>query len=155
MGALKSGLIALGLVAGLVGGAGVPAQQNESQPLKSQMGTNYQVVANILADLVAGRYEALQSQAELMVRHAADLSAAVPPGLDAAGRAVFLAYATNLRLAATQVATIAERLAKQDGRPTAPGDLSVDYLRSAAAQHFGNLVTACALCHSQFHPQML
>lgn len=152
---LKTALVALGLVVGVLAGVGAAAQQKESQPLQPLMGKNFQVVASILTDLVEGRYDSLRAQAGLMVRHATDLAASVPAGLNAAERAMFLAYATNLRLAASQLVTVSERLARQDQPPGAPGNLSVDYLRSAAAQHFGNVVTACALCHSQFWPRLL
>ncbi|MFI5399647.1 MAG: hypothetical protein ACHQZQ_01170 [SAR324 cluster bacterium] len=155
MRALKTSLVALGLVCGLLTGAGVTAQEKESNPLQLLMGRNFDIVARMLSDLVQGRYDSLQMQAELMVRHATDLAAAAPDGHGAAERAVFLAYATNLRLAASQLLTVSERLAKQGQQPGTPGNLSVDYLRSAAAQHFGNVVTACALCHSQFRPQLL
>jgi hypothetical protein len=154
MGTLKTGLVALGL-AGLLTGAGASAQDKDTRPLQPLMGGNFQIVARALTDLVEGRYESLPRQAELMVRHAADLAASPPAGLAAADRAVFLAYATNLRLAAFQLVTVAERLAKADQPRSAPGNLSVDYLRSSAAQHFGNVVTACALCHSQFLPRPL
>ena len=120
------------------------------------MGSNFQIVARVLSDLVGGRYEALPAQAQIMVQHAGELAASPPASLqNAAERAVFLAYATNLRIAATQLLATSERLAKRDQARTAPGDLSVDYLRSAAAQHFGAVVTACALCHSQFRQNPL
>ncbi len=154
MGTLTKGLIALGLVVGLLAGAGALAQEKSTKPMQMLMGGNFQMVARILSDLVDGRYESLPSQAEIVVRHATELAAAPPPSLQgAAERAVFLAYATNLRLAASQLLIVSKRLATRDQQRGTPGDLSVDYLRSAAAQHFGSVVTACALCHTQFRQQ--
>jgi hypothetical protein len=151
----KWGFVALGIAGGLLAGTVVFAEERAVKPAESLMGGNFQIVARVLSDLVDARYESLPAQARIMVQHATELAAAPPAGpQSSAERSVFLAYATNLRIAASQLLATSERLAKQDRR-SAPGDLSVDYLRSAAAQHFGNVVTACALCHSQFRQRAL
>jgi hypothetical protein len=150
------GLVVLGMVAGLLVATAVRARDSETKPMDMLMGGNFQIIARVLSDLVDARYASLPGQAQLMVQHAAALSASPPVTLqNTAERAVFQAYATNLRLAATQFLAVSERLAKRDKTPNAAGDLSLDYLRSSAAQQFGNIVTACALCHSQFKQQAL
>lgn len=156
MGTFAKALLALGLVAGLVTGAGALAEQKDIKPLQGLMGGNFQIVARILSDLVEGRYDSLPAQAELLVRHAAELDAAPPPGLPGASqRETFLAYSTNFKLAAAQLLTVSETLAKPDPQRSNPGSPSVDALRASAAHHFGNVVTACALCHIQFPARLL
>jgi len=156
MGTLMRALLAFGLVTGLLVGAGVLAQQNDIKPLQGLMGGNFQIVTQILSNLVAGRYESLPAQAELLVRHAADLDGAPPPGMPGASqRELFLAYVTNFKLAADQLLSVSEILANPDSQRGKMGSQSVDALRASAAQYFGNVVTACALCHTQFPARLI
>ena len=150
------GFAVLGIVVGLLIGTVVHGEDRAATPMQSLMGGNFQIVARVLSDLVNARYESLPAEVQLMIQHATELAEAPPAGpQSSAERSVFLAYATNLRIAATQLLAASERLAKWNQQPSAPRDLSLDYLRSVAAQHFGNVVTACALCHSQFQRRPL
>ena len=142
--------IAIACIAALLTGATVFGQEKSGRSLELLMGGNFQIIARILSDLVEGRYESIPPQADLMIRHASELAASPPANLQgAAERAVFVSYAMNLKLAATQLGAVSRRLAKRTPQRADNGDFSLEYLQSSAAQQFGNVVSACTICHSQ------
>jgi hypothetical protein len=126
-------------------------------PIKTLMGENFARVGVILNELIGARYESLPQQAELIKNHAVQLiekppaSVSSKPDLD-----MFVTYANFLKRSASSLEAVTAELLKRSQASTQPsGELSVDYLRVAAAEHFGNVVTACVLCHNQFRRRSL
>jgi hypothetical protein len=148
--------VVLGLVALSLAGTPVLAQDSSKLPIKQLMSENFARVGKILTDLIAARYTETPKEADLIVQHANQLIASPPPSIKSDDdRAVFLTFATNLRLAATNLKDVTQVLASRDKEAAGSGELKVDYLRVAAASHYGNMVTACVLCHNQFRRRSL
>jgi hypothetical protein len=149
----------VGLMGAVLVLAGSASAQNASPAVAAPthlMKANAELMGRILSDLVAARYNRVPADAEILMQHAVQLAEAPPADLqNAAERAAFLAYATNLKLAAWQLTTATTELLRRERRQGSASDLNVDYLRSAAAEHFGNVVTTCAQCHSRFKPGVL
>jgi hypothetical protein len=156
MSIFSRGVVLLLLAVGTVAGTATSAEDASGRSMRQLMGANFQAVARILSDLVDARYDAIPQQATIMMQHADQLIAAPPTSLrTSADRAVFLAYANNLRQAASGLLAVSENLAKRDPLRILPGDLGLDYWRTAAARDLGDIVTSCAVCHGLFRRQSL
>lgn len=143
-------IVVLALAMAWIAGMAQAADES-STDLKKVMGDNFLRVALMLHDLIAARYETIPHDAELIVDHAKLLIASPPRDLKTPEeRSMFLIYATSLKSAASNLLMVSKELADRDKQQGTPGNLSVDYLRVAAAQHYGIMVTNCVLCHNQF-----
>lgn len=127
----------------------------EDVPIKQLMGENFNHVALILNQLIAARYDALPQEADTIRKHAVQLIEKPPASLTTKDQGKFLTFATFLMNSASSLQEVTTQLAKRDKERAKPGELSVDYLRVAAAEHFGNVITACVLCHNQFRRRTL
>jgi hypothetical protein len=139
-----------------VAGFAVAATEPNATDLKKVMGDNFQRVAMILNNLIAARYESIPHEAELIVEHASLLIKSPPREVKTQEeRSMFLTYASSLKTSAMNLLEVTKELAKRDKQQNTPGQLSVDYLRVAAASHYGIMVTNCVLCHNQFRRHQL
>jgi len=136
--------------------AGAAAAADDTQ-LKMLMGDNFGRAGSILTDLIAARYQALPQKAEAIRQHAVQLIEKPPSFITGKeGREQFTTFATFLKNSAQSLEEVTTQLAKRDQEHAkTSGELSVDYLRVAAAEHFGNMITACVLCHNQFRRHAL
>lgn len=154
---MRSGkMAALVLAISWVAGIALAATEPSSPDLKKVMGDNFHRVAQILNNLIAARYDTIPHDAELIVEHATLLMKSPPREIKTQEeRSMFLTYATSLKMSATNLVEVTTELAKRDKQQHTPGQLSVDYLRVAAASHYGIMVTNCVLCHNQFRRRQL
>jgi hypothetical protein len=154
----KRSAIIAALILAMAWGAGMGLAANEPSPgdLKKVMGDNFQRVALILNNLISARYNSIPHDAELIVEHATFLMKSPPREIKTPEeRSMFLTYATSLKTSASNLLVVTTELANRDKQRNTPGQLSVDYLRVAAASHYGIMVTNCVLCHNQFRRRQL
>jgi len=124
---------------------------DDARSIKQVMGENFQNVHKILNDLITSNYVTLPKDVAAIHNHAEALAKRPPAGISSREeRDLFVSYATNLRVAASHLITVSEELIRRDEKPAAPGALKIDYLRVVAAEHYGAMITSCALCHNQF-----
>ena len=153
--------IFLGLLAMLVG---LPAQTTHSAGnetpaaagIKNLMGDNFVRVQNILYYLITSHYSEVVNEARQVEAHAQELLTG-----KVAGQSVktpsdqFMLYAGRLKASASNLAVVSAEMAMHDQASATTGMLSVDYLRTVAAEHYGDMITACVLCHNQFRRKMV
>jgi len=130
--------------------AGVSFAQDDSSAIEKvdKMLLNYGKMSDILYHLlVDDNYEAIASDAQLLIEHAKWLR-----GLDASQKAKakvvgqFDGYALQLEGNATNLKSVAESMIKAGTTPKKKD------LRPAAAMHYGQTVMMCVSCHQTFRP---
>ena len=131
--------------------AATPAEE-----IRKMMGENFQNVQLILSELITANYQSLPQQIGLIRDHAIDISKKIPPDVTSEmGRKLFTTYAFTLENKSNNMITVLNELIKHDQATANAGQLNIDYLRVVAAQHFGEIVTTCVLCHNQFRRKVV
>lgn len=124
--------------------------------LKSLMGENFQNLHIILNDLITSQYQTLIKDAGIIENHADKLAATTPSSaVTEQQRELFAAYANLLKMRTRHLIDVAQALQERDQTKQTPGVMNVDYLRVVIAEHFGQMITTCVLCHNQFRRRVL
>lgn len=128
-----------------------PSHGGNSNDIKILMGENFQNLSKILQALITARYETLSKDVGSIEHHAKSLMDNPPDFIkDGQERNLFNTYANTLKIRSGHLRAVVEELVRRDAKPTAIGTLNIDYLRGVAAEHYGQMVTSCVLCHNQF-----
>lgn len=127
------------------------AQTKSGTNLKSIMGENFQNIQLILQNLITSNYNNVPKEIKIIHKHAVDLGKTQPDFIKSDfSKRMFTNYAYRMESQAGNMLTVLEELIKRDQAKTKSGALNIDYLRVVAAQHFGEIITSCVLCHNQF-----
>ena len=119
--------------------------------IKMLMGENFQNLHIILNDLILSNYQTLAQDATIIESHANQLLTKTPATvLTTQQKEMFTAYANMLRMRTQHLIVVGNALLARDQAQTIRGELNVDYLRVVVAEHFGQMITTCVLCHNQF-----
>jgi len=126
------------------------------QDIKTLMGENFQNLHIILNDLIIANYETLAKDAAVIEEHANMLMTITPATvLTSQQKELYSAYANMLRMRTRHLIEVGNALMLRDQASKISGELNVDYLRVVVAEHFGQMITTCVLCHNQFRRQAL
>ena len=119
--------------------------------IKALMGGNFQNLHVILNNLILSDYSTLVHDAGVIEQHANLLMKSTPTTvLTEQQRELFTAYANMLRVHTRHLVEVGNALVERDQAKKTPGQMNVDYLRVVVAEHFGQMITTCVLCHNQF-----
>lgn len=144
-------LVGLGLMVAPMG-ATAEAPGN----IRDLMGENFQNLHVILGELITAQYGDVPNKVGVIRHHAEWLGQNIPDDIRSeADRDLFKTYANTLRIRAENMITVAEELNRRDQRATQEGELRIDYLRATVAEHFGQIITTCVLCHNQFRRRVV
>jgi hypothetical protein len=109
---LRSALAGLAVV---LAGAALALAAGDARSIKQVMGENFQNVHKILNDLITSNYTTLSADVGVIRTHAEGLvkrpPAAIPTREE---RELFVSYATNLRVAASNLITVTDELVRRD-----------------------------------------
>lgn len=124
------------------------AQTRTSQEFRQTMGQNFSLVSTVLGKLIASNYDGLPEDVGVIREHAQYLLDNVPSMVKGKeSHELFVTYAQTLKVRTTNMITVAKELEKQGASD------KVNYLRPVLAEHFGQVITTCVLCHNQFRAQ--
>ena len=124
--------------------------------IKAMMGENFNNLNKILVDLITGHYESIPAELKVIENHADLLLDNIPASIKSVKeKTLFNTYATSLKRYAGHTIVVAEELLRRDKNSAAKGELNVDYLRAVVAEHYGQVVTTCVLCHNQFRRKVM
>ncbi|MDH5750987.1 MAG: hypothetical protein OEZ59_01040 [Deltaproteobacteria bacterium] len=127
-----------------------------SKDIKSLMGENFQNLHVILYNLISANYKELPGDAAIIEDHAIKLLQNLPESANTKDlQERFVTYANMLRMSSHHLNTVGSELVKRDQKQSEKGKLNIDYLRVVAAEHFGQMITTCVLCHNQFRRRAL
>ena len=133
-----------------------PSAWGAKQDIKTLMGENFQNLHIILNDLIIANYETLAKDAAVIEEHANMLMTITPATvLTSQQKELYSAYANMLRMRTRHLIEVGNALMLRDQASKISGELNVDYLRVVVAEHFGQMITTCVLCHNQFRRQAL
>ena len=146
-------LVLLGTMVILLGPITLSAGSDsaDNTAIKNLMGENFVRMQNLLYYLITSHYKDVANEAGKIENHAVTLlKGEFGANVFKVPTQQFTLFAGRLKSASKNLAVVAAELAQHDQATGINGRLSMDYLRSVAAEHYGEMVTSCVLCHNQF-----
>ena len=121
------------------------------QDVKRIMGENFASAQKILVNLVTSNYATIPADVGIIRDHVSKLLQSPPSVVkNQEDKVMFNVYGNAVKNAATNLADVSTEIIRRDNEQKGQGELKVDYMRVAAAEYYGIMVSGCVQCHNQF-----